>query len=174
LYAIDHIVAEWKRMRPRYIVNSQLKSFTPVGILREPEADSGQAIEEHAADDHVVEVRDQEKAVVQHDVRARDGQQHPVMPPIAKVTMKPMVRNSGRGIHLWHTLPSPWTAQEMARAALAQGLSVTPSEAFVSGASAPNAVRLSLGAVRDRARLEDALLRFKKLLESPPHLNAAL
>lgn len=82
--------------------------------------------------------------------------------------------NSGRGIHLWHTLPSPWTAQEMARAALAQGLSVTPSAAFVSGASAPTAVRLSLGAVRDRARLEDALLRFKKLLESPPHLSAAL
>ena len=76
--------------------------------------------------------------------------------------------DSGRGIHLWHTLPSPWTAPELARAALAQGLSLTPSAAFAAGASAPNAVRLSLGAVRERARLEDALRRFKALLERAP------
>lgn len=75
---------------------------------------------------------------------------------------------SGRGIHLWHALPERWTAPELARAALAEGLSVTPSAAFALAHSPPNAVRLSLGAVRGRARLEDALRRLKALLEREP------
>jgi DNA-binding transcriptional MocR family regulator len=75
---------------------------------------------------------------------------------------------SSRGIHVWQALPSRWTAPELARAALAEGLSVTPSAAFSIGAEAPNAVRLSLGAVRGRARLEEALNRWKALLAREP------
>lgn len=75
---------------------------------------------------------------------------------------------AGRGIHVWHALPPRWTAPELARAALAEGLSVTPSASFAVGGDAPNAVRLSLGAVRGRAPLADALHRLKALLEREP------
>ncbi|KAG1250743.1 hypothetical protein G6F68_012647 [Rhizopus microsporus] len=44
--------------------------------LREPVGKAGQVAEQRAADDGVVEVCDQEQAVVQQEVRARDGQQH--------------------------------------------------------------------------------------------------
>ncbi|KAG1320358.1 hypothetical protein G6F63_014301 [Rhizopus arrhizus] len=44
--------------------------------LRPPVGDAGEHAEHHAADDDVMEVRDQEQAVVQHEVRARHGQQH--------------------------------------------------------------------------------------------------
>jgi hypothetical protein len=49
--------------------------------LREPERHGRQAAEHHAADDHVVEVGDQEQAVVQHEVRAGTASSTPVMPP---------------------------------------------------------------------------------------------
>lgn len=78
------------------------------------------------------------------------------------------VSDAGRGIHIWHALPARWTAPELARAALAEGLSVTPSASFAVGAEAPNAVRLSLGAVRGRERLADALGRLKALLDREP------
>ena len=44
--------------------------------LREPVGVAGERAEQHAADDDVVEVGHQEKAVVQHEVRRRHGQQH--------------------------------------------------------------------------------------------------
>ena len=72
---------------------------------------------------------------------------------------------SARGIHIWHALPSHWTAPELARAALAEDLSVTPSSAFEVGHVSPNAVRISLGAVRERARLGAALKSLKSLLD---------
>lgn len=81
---------------------------------------------------------------------------------------------AGRGIHVWHTLPARWTAPELARAALAEGLSVTPSALFAVGTEAPNAVRLSLGAVRGRARLADALTRLKTLLARDPVVERRL
>jgi DNA-binding transcriptional MocR family regulator len=84
------------------------------------------------------------------------------------------VRESGRGIHIWHALPARWTAPELARAALAEGLSVTPSAAFAIGGEPPNAVRLSLGAVRGRAQLADALSRLKLLLEREPVVERRL
>ncbi len=44
--------------------------------LGEPVVDAGEQAEQHAADDHVVEVGDQEQAVVQHEVGRGHGQQH--------------------------------------------------------------------------------------------------
>jgi DNA-binding transcriptional MocR family regulator len=99
-------------------------------------------------------------------VRAESWSRH----DLASGILGAPLRASGRGIHIWHALPARWTAPELARAALAEGLSVTPSVAFASGAepSPPNAVRLSLGAVRGRALLADALSRLKALLEREP------
>ncbi|MDR3398785.1 MAG: PLP-dependent aminotransferase family protein [Pandoraea sp.] len=80
-----------------------------------------------------------------------------------------------QGIHLWHALPAPWTARELTMAARAEGLAVTPADAFCPLADAPNAIRISLGGVRDTERLASALKRLKSLLrEAPPSLRSAI
>jgi DNA-binding transcriptional MocR family regulator len=75
-------------------------------------------------------------------------------------------------IHVWHTLPSYWTSLDFARVALAQGLAVTPSDAFyAAGLNPPNAIRISLGGAKDRARLADALATLSTLLARRPSLD---
>jgi DNA-binding transcriptional MocR family regulator len=72
------------------------------------------------------------------------------------------------GIHQWLSLPAPWTANALARAARDQGLSVASSDAFRAGVDAPNAIRVSLGAEADRAQLEQALGTLAGLMRSRP------
>ncbi|MBJ7312918.1 PLP-dependent aminotransferase family protein [Rugamonas sp. CCM 8940] len=74
----------------------------------------------------------------------------------------------GEGIHLWLPLPSYWTARELANTARAEGLSVTPSGAFQIGGIAPNAIRVSLGSIRERARFAAALRKLSQLLSRRP------
>jgi DNA-binding transcriptional MocR family regulator len=75
---------------------------------------------------------------------------------------------AGEGLHIWLQLPSYWTSSELARAAAAEGLSVTPAEVFSILADAPNAIRISLGSVRDRKRLGAGLRRLSQLLARVP------
>ena len=44
--------------------------------FREPEREAGDVTEHSTADDHVMEVRDHEQAVVQNEVSTRDSQQY--------------------------------------------------------------------------------------------------
>lgn len=81
---------------------------------------------------------------------------------------------SREGIHLWLELPSYWTAADFARASRAQGLAITPSDAFASGPSPVNAIRISLGEGRDRKRLSHALARLSGLLVKPPSPESVL
>ena len=81
---------------------------------------------------------------------------------------------SREGIHLWLELPSYWTAADFARASRAQGLAITPSDAFASGPSRVNAIRISLGEGRDRKRLSHALARLSGLLVKPPSPESVL
>ncbi|MBB3228534.1 DNA-binding transcriptional MocR family regulator [Luteibacter sp. Sphag1AF] len=74
----------------------------------------------------------------------------------------------GHGIHIWHALPDHWTSMDLARDARAEGLAVRSSEAFRAGAHAPNAIRISLGGVAQRARLGAALKRLAALIERGP------
>jgi DNA-binding transcriptional MocR family regulator len=74
----------------------------------------------------------------------------------------------GEGLHVWLTLPSYWSSSELARAAVGEGLSVTPAEVFCIGASAPNAIRISLGSIKDRKRLAAGLRRLSQLLAKRP------
>lgn len=73
-----------------------------------------------------------------------------------------------QGIHLWHPLPAPWTARELTMAARAEGLAVTPADAFCLAPDAPNAIRISLGGVRDPERLKSALKRLRAVLQETP------
>lgn len=75
---------------------------------------------------------------------------------------------SREGIHLWLDLPSYWAAPAFARAAREQGLAITPSNAFSSGSTSSNAIRISLGEGRDRKRLSHALARLSGLLTRRP------
>ncbi|KAF1004760.1 MAG: 2-aminoadipate transaminase [Luteibacter sp.] len=70
-----------------------------------------------------------------------------------------------RGIHLWLDLPSHWTATALTTAARREGLAVTPSDAFRPEPSGGEAIRVSLGGVKERHRLKQGLDRLAQLLE---------
>jgi DNA-binding transcriptional MocR family regulator len=61
------------------------------------------------------------------------------------------------GLHVWQPLPAHWDRYRLIEAVRQQGLGVTPSDAFSVEGRAPDAVRISLGGVPERARLVEAL-----------------
>lgn len=69
-----------------------------------------------------------------------------------------------QGIHLWLPLPSRWTGRSLTIAARMEGLAVTPAEAFSVGKPPGEAIRVSLGGVKDRVRLKHSLDRLASLL----------
>lgn len=73
------------------------------------------------------------------------------------------------GLHVWQTLPRHWDRAGLIAAARALGLGLMPSDAFaVDAAAAPDAVRLSLGAIPDRVRLKAALEALSGLMACRP------
>ncbi len=74
--------------------------------------------------------------------------------------------------HLWLHLPDPWRSETFTEQARRLGVAVTPSQSFLVGrGSAPHAVRVCLGAARDRAELERALDLLAGLLARPPEAS---
>lgn len=72
------------------------------------------------------------------------------------------------GNHIWLHLPDPWRSETLAETARRRGVLVTPAQAFVVGrATAPHAVRVCVGAARDRADLEEGLSRLVQVIEGP-------
>ncbi len=88
------------------------------------------------------------------------------------------VRGSGahpRAHHLWLHLPAPWRSDSFCEEARRCGVSLTPAAAFVVGRAAPPAaVRVCLGAARDRAQLETGLTIVAGLLASRPEAAQAI
>lgn len=84
---------------------------------------------------------------------------------------------AGDGLHVWLELPSYWNPSQLARAADSAGIAVTPAEAFAAGGewgSAPvNAIRISLGSIQDRGRLQAGLQRLSQLLAQRPEVLGA-
>jgi len=71
--------------------------------------------------------------------------------------------------HLWLQLPKPWRSESFAEAARQRGVAVTPAPAFAVGRGVlPDAVRVCLGAARDRAQLERGLRVLALLLAAAP------
>ena len=75
---------------------------------------------------------------------------------------------AGDGLHVWLALPAYWNSSQLARAADSEGIAVTPAEAFATGSASVNAIRISLGSIRDRARLQAGLQRLSRLLARRP------
>ncbi len=81
----------------------------------------------------------------------------------------------GDGLHVWLELPAYWNSAQLARAADNEGIAVTPAEAFATGSASVNAIRISLGSIKDRGRLQAGLQRLSHLLAlRPESLSAAV
>ncbi|USX25586.1 PLP-dependent aminotransferase family protein [Oxalobacteraceae bacterium OTU3CINTB1] len=82
---------------------------------------------------------------------------------------------AGDGLHVWLELPAYWNSSQLARAADSEGIAVTPAEAFATGGVSVNAIRISLGSIKDRGRLRAGLQRLSLLLaRRPESFSAAL
>ncbi|NGZ83698.1 PLP-dependent aminotransferase family protein [Duganella sp. SAP-35] len=80
---------------------------------------------------------------------------------------------AGDGLHVWIELPAYWNASQLARAADNEGIAVTPAEAFATGSGSVNAIRISLGSIRDRERLRAGLQQLSRLLARRPESFSA-
>lgn len=80
---------------------------------------------------------------------------------------------AGDGLHVWLELPAYWNSSQLARAADKEGIAVTPAEAFATGTGSVNAIRISLGCVKDRGRLQAGLQRLSQLLARRPESFSA-
>ncbi|RGE44106.1 PLP-dependent aminotransferase family protein [Comamonas testosteroni] len=83
---------------------------------------------------------------------------------------------AGDGLHVWLELPGYWTPTQLVHAAETAGIVVTPAEAFAMEAGAGgeslnpslSSIRISLGSIPDRSRLQAALQRLSDLLAQRP------
>ncbi|WP_036217751.1 PLP-dependent aminotransferase family protein [Massilia sp. LC238] len=75
---------------------------------------------------------------------------------------------AGDGLHVWLELPAYWNSAQLARAADSEGIAVTPAEAFATDGGSANAIRISLGSIQDRGRLQAGLQRLSHLLARRP------
>ena len=69
--------------------------------------------------------------------------------------------------HLWLSLPRHWNAASFSSHILRAGLAVVESDAFALDQPAPQAVRVSLGAARNRAELAQALQLLAAAVDAP-------
>lgn len=84
-------------------------------------------------------------------------------------------REGPHGFHIWQAVPAQWSLNGLLTAASAHGLGICTSEFFTVDGMAPKAIRISLGAVPDRRRLERALRVLAELLaQQRPALPAVV
>jgi DNA-binding transcriptional MocR family regulator len=78
------------------------------------------------------------------------------------------IRTDPIGFHLWVSLPAPWTRSAFVGHMRSTGIGVVASDAFATGGSPPEAVRVCLGGPPDRAAIRNALeFMAHALAESP-------
>jgi DNA-binding transcriptional MocR family regulator len=77
------------------------------------------------------------------------------------------------GFHLWLTLPAPWTRSAFAGHMRTTGIGIVASDAFTTGDTPPDAVRVCLGGPADRAQVRDALEFMAHALEGSPSIASS-
>jgi DNA-binding transcriptional MocR family regulator len=71
--------------------------------------------------------------------------------------------------HVWLTIPEPWCVRDFVAQSRMRGVLVSPADDFIAARSTnAHAVRLCLGHVEDRSRLERALQTLAEILDRPP------
>ncbi|WP_024520368.1 PLP-dependent aminotransferase family protein [Bradyrhizobium sp. Tv2a-2] len=87
---------------------------------------------------------------------------------LAARALKGLPFAAGRtGHHLWLTLPAEWRREDFVAYLLRSGLAVVGSDAFAVAAKQPLALRVSLGAARNRAELAEGLRLLASALRVP-------
>lgn len=81
------------------------------------------------------------------------------------------VQAAPTSFHLWLPLQPPWDTSGFVREAMAQGVVVTPGDAFQVDPNTPQGVRLCLCAVAEEADLKTALDRLASLLARHPQTS---
>ncbi|MGU3467772.1 PLP-dependent aminotransferase family protein [Methylobacterium sp. C33D] len=95
-------------------------------------------------------------------------QENELRQAVARETLRDLdVRAHPCGHHLWLRLPDPWRRGEFGAHARQLGVSVVPSDPFAVG-TAPEAIRVSLGAAPDAETLRYGLSLLATLLAHPP------
>ena len=77
------------------------------------------------------------------------------------------------GFHLWLSLPAPWTRSAFVGHLRATGIGIVASDAFTTGDTAPEAVRVCLGGPADRAQIQQALEFMAHALEASPSVASS-
>ena len=83
---------------------------------------------------------------------------------------------AGDGLHVWLELPAYWSPSQLAQAAHSEGIAITPAEAFATDPTdthTVHAIRISLGSIKDRSRLQAGLQRLSQLLARRPDAFSA-
>lgn len=93
---------------------------------------------------------------------------------LARSLLPGSARSHPNGLHVWLPLPGHWDRYRLIEAAREQGLGVTSSDAFSVEGRAPDAVRISLGGVPERARLAEALKTLAAILSDERSRNHAV
>lgn len=75
-------------------------------------------------------------------------------------------RANPHGLHVWLPLPGKWECLRLVETMRREGLGVTASDAFSVLPAAPNAIRISLGGVTERARLIEALRQIRQIIDN--------
>jgi DNA-binding transcriptional MocR family regulator len=104
---------------------------------------------------------DQIIAAVRHEAAARQSL-------AARVLGGHPYRAHPGGHHLWLPLPGAWSRAEFAVQLQRHGLAVVTSDSFAVDDAPEHAVRVALGAARNRAELAAALDLLVLTLRSPP------
>ncbi|MEP9371931.1 PLP-dependent aminotransferase family protein [Mesorhizobium sp. KR1-2] len=97
-------------------------------------------------------------AAIRKETRERQAIVSQTLPP-------ELVQANPEGFHAWLKLPSHWSRGDFAARLRSEGIGVVTSDAFSVGGTAPEAVRLGLGAAPDRASLSASLQKIAELLD---------
>lgn len=115
-------------------------------------------------------IMDGSAATLMHGVRKEARLRH----WMARDMLAGRYSGAGDGLHIWLALPGYWSCAQLVRAADSAGIAVTPAEAFATdalgttGSGIAPAIRISLGSVPDRRRLQAGLQQLSALLAQQP------
>jgi DNA-binding transcriptional MocR family regulator len=88
---------------------------------------------------------------------------------VLEEVLGPVPRSHPAASHVWLPLPEPWRAEAFADELGRRGVAVTPASAFaVARGASPQAIRLCLGAARDRSALARGLRILAETLRGSP------
>jgi DNA-binding transcriptional MocR family regulator len=91
----------------------------------------------------------------------------------ARILRNATFRADPSGFHLWLSLPAPWSRSAFVGHMRATEIGIVASDAFTTGDTPPEAVRVCLGGPADRAQVRDALEFMAHALAEKPSMASS-